>query len=321
MRHIAEVIALDIKKTSGPQDVVFRNIVDSADGDYPLSEHVKADEQVEIEAEHQVKNNRARHGSGKAAKLHTKVETKRQANKEKEAVSSVNLGPLEVNKHGATIKPKFNIGVNVRGASVNAGILDVRDGLKGSVEAAIQKTYKTECHQLAECFRSLKARSKAPGVDHLILGAARMLGKLGEVLKLNKVGSNTKKIEAQVAVGTSVGVSGELYLGWKDTKGWHMIGAGVGMSFGPKIEGKLRFGYHKVEKKARIGGSITTVDFDVILHLDSSMDFAGSVFSESILHTDSLPSLDPVPSSSPPPSPPPTPSKHAFRFQKAKMCF
>merc|ERR1712007_258698 len=135
----------------------------------------------------------------------------------------VSIGPLEIDRDGVVVKPKFNVGITGPGIYLLAGVRDVRDGLAGETFAMMHKDYTTKGSSLTEILENVRAVDPVPVLDDLIKAVPEAISKVIEALGID-IGQNCVEVEGVVFFWVGVGVSAGLYLGWADTKGYSMIG-------------------------------------------------------------------------------------------------
>lgn len=178
----------------------------------------------------------------------TTTKSGRLANSEPEW--ELNLGPLALGHKGMELKPQLRVGAKVGNFRADAGIHDVRDGLKVSLKASAILEVIGEGHNIDELHDSI--RCETPGFREAMDSAKALLGRtsnkagsvISKVSEIIGIGNErlekllagkdemTKKkhgntpLELKVKGDVGIGVTGAVCLGWCDTKGFHMVGVG-----------------------------------------------------------------------------------------------
>ncbi|CAE7307880.1 unnamed protein product [Symbiodinium natans] len=173
------------------------------------------------------------------------------------------LGPFTFCDTGFTVAPKFEIGVEVAGCGVMAGLGDVRDGI--SLFAGVHAKFIVDAvgRTWEEMFRNLRTNvhqlSEMTGVDAAIARAQQVIGPSGnendEVVKLlqqNQARVNTSDLlkeharadmEVKMKAATGIGISAKVCPGWKDADGFHNVGGGASLDIGVDLEFDLVVGW------------------------------------------------------------------------------
>jgi len=141
----------------------------------------------------------------------------------------INLGFVEVGSAGFDVKPKFEFGADVDGHGFNAGVGDVRNGLKIGASAGSTQHAEAEGSDIAEFVNSLKftgAALEAFNIDKIISLITSALSDVTKMTGIDSLVGGHVRIKGKCECTLGLGVSGEVALGWKDTEGFHMIGGG-----------------------------------------------------------------------------------------------
>lgn len=193
----------------------------------------------------------------------------------------VNLGPLSVGSGGVKVKPQFEVGVLMNNAKASAGIGDVRDGLKVSALASAYVEAKAKGHNVFELHKSIHCKEPGfhealeiakklletglRGADSALVEIADAVGETPASMESVLVGeSNTSGESAKLRVMASVdvGVSAEVRLGWCDTKGYNMVGAGGEVAQGMRMGASVFAGKHASGKLVKIILAISNFQFE-----------------------------------------------------------
>jgi len=201
----------------------------------------------------------------------------------KGATWEVNLGPLSFGSRGLDLKPQFKVGAASANFSAELGLSDVRNGLRiaakaeAKVEARAQGRSLSALHSSVHCetpgFREalkvakglLASGSAARGriAEALGLGAAQ----LDAALPAEAPGEEPLLLRVKAAV--ALGTSAELRLGWCDTQGYHMLGAGGSAAAAVSLGANVFAGKHASGASARVLLGIGNFDFEYTFPLGS----------------------------------------------------
>mmetsp|Transcript_61179 Transcript_61179/g.132027 ORF Transcript_61179/g.132027 Transcript_61179/m.132027 type:complete len:285 (-) Transcript_61179:386-1240(-) len=179
----------------------------------------------------------------------------------KTAPWEVSLGFMSIGSEGFAVKPQMKLGVQAENLKFEAGIDDVRDGLKVALKGEVSVTARSKGTSIRELNDSIDIDTvgfrEALGVVKSMLNTSRdaagsavsdlaeMLGfkrsEMADVLDGNPEGAGAKPrpmvLKVQAALG--LGVSAKVCLGWCDTKGYHMVGVGGKAASAVQLGGNL----------------------------------------------------------------------------------
>eukprot|EP00931_Biecheleriopsis_adriatica_P013161 TRINITY_DN11450_c0_g2_i1.p1 TRINITY_DN11450_c0_g2~~TRINITY_DN11450_c0_g2_i1.p1 ORF type:complete len:530 (+),score=132.26 TRINITY_DN11450_c0_g2_i1:53-1642(+) len=192
----------------------------------------------------------------------------------------INVGPLAVNREGLAMKPQFKFGGEFEKLRLEAGVSDVRDGLRVTANVASTWECTAEGRSLAELHTNI--RFDAPGFQQALQASQRLL----EATKLStcpelawavqkqpetladvmaalpaEAGSEPRMMSLRVQIQAKVGVTARVNLGWRDTQGYHMVGIGGSVSSAIKVGANLFAGIHSSGTSARIVVGISSFTF------------------------------------------------------------
>lgn len=178
----------------------------------------------------------------------------------------INVGPLELNKDGIAMKPKFNLGITGPRVYMMAGVRDVRDGLAVEGFSMMHKDYSSKGSTLVEVLQNIKAVDPVPGLDDLI---TVMPEAVAAVLSEFHIDIAVAGLEAEgvVFVFVGIGITAGLYLGWLDTKGYAMVGVEGQCATATAISLSLRAGLHESGRAVRVVMWLGNVGYDAVVRL------------------------------------------------------
>lgn len=138
---------------------------------------------------------------------------------------NVNLGPLAISDKGVDVRPKMDIGVAYGNFYCNAGVGDVRDSLSFGLDANVNQQFHASGIGLKQFLANLKAQDGI--ADDYINPLMQQSNKIvAEVLRLIDMDIRGAHIDGVMKMETGFGFHGSASLGWRDTEGYHMVGAG-----------------------------------------------------------------------------------------------
>jgi len=138
---------------------------------------------------------------------------------------NVSFGPLSITDKGVEVCPKMDFGVEFSNFHCNAGVGDVRNGLSLGAEGQFQQLFHGTGSSLEEFLRSLKAQDGvADGIINPLIHQSNRI--ISEVLRLVGMDIRGANIDGVMKLATGFGVHGAAALGWQDTEGYNMVGAG-----------------------------------------------------------------------------------------------
>eukprot|EP01084_Bolivina_argentea_P297805 513117_1 len=180
----------------------------------------------------------------------------------------LDIGLLHRDKDGACMKPQFKFAIQNSNFDAYVGVGDVRDGLEIGAGAEASTVIRREGSSWVEVVKSIKTKSKQdmltyPGFKQLF-GLIQEINKI-EAMIFEKIGVNPAIdgvyfiIDAKIATGVSADL--KLKLGWKDTDGYHMVGANGAIMVLVAAKVTIFGGYNPEKKtyKVLIGASNVTL--------------------------------------------------------------
>jgi len=189
----------------------------------------------------------------------------------------VNLGPLAFGSKGIDVKPQFKVGAQVANFKAEAGVGDVRDGLKvvakaeASLEVASTGNSINELHDGIRCetpgFREALETAKRL----MVVGAAGARTQIAESLGVpedrlvsamagQQLGGSAMTLKVKVDAG--VGFSAAVCLGWCDTKGYNMVGVGGQAKAFVSLGANVFAGRHHTGESAKVILGISNFTFE-----------------------------------------------------------
>lgn len=197
----------------------------------------------------------------------------------------INLGALAIGSEGLALKPQMLFGAQIGNLSVEAGLHDVRDGLKVSAQAEAAMSVQAsgmsvqELHNTIE-FDTIGFREALDAAKDFFSSNAGRLGEIAKTIGISPQGLEsalagkctkasctpmTLKVTAEVGIGASAHVC----LGWKDTQGYNMVGVGGGASAAFAAKMSAFAGRHLKKRCAKILLGITNFKFEYVFPIGS----------------------------------------------------
>jgi len=190
------------------------------------------------------------------------------------------LGPISFGSRGVALKPQAKLGVTGENFNVDVGVGDVRDGLKVGAKAMAYVEAHAEGHDVLELHNTIHC--KTAGFDDALRLAKELLGSGGSAIKdiAQALGVKPTLVETILAGQASpdgrlaqlhlmaalqLGVSAEVRLGWCDTKGYKLIGAGGMAASGVGLGVSIFAGEHISGKSMKIILAISNFAFEYTL--------------------------------------------------------
>lgn len=203
----------------------------------------------------------------------------------------VHLGPLSFGNKGVEVKPQLKVGVDSKNVNVDFGLGDVRDGVRlaakveAKVEAKSEGSSVKQLHEKVQCDtigfeQALNVAKGAFGAGGN--GVAQMACKLGlDIESLQKVFEGTappvgtpmerQPATLKVKAAMAVGAAGQVCLGWEDTSGFHMVGAGGHAAAAVSLGCNIFVGKHCTGTLVKIVLGIGNFDFEYVLPVDAGL--------------------------------------------------
>jgi len=157
---------------------------------------------------------------------------------------SLNCGPLSIGSDGVEVKPQLLVGASCGNFHASAGVSDVRNILKVSAEATVEQVFKATGSSLGDFLGNLQACDGIadeylnPVIGHIEGVVAAVIALVG----IDVGGPCT--VDGAVRIKTGIGMGGAAALGWENTEGYRMVGAGgevaAGLHLGFSIFAGLR---------------------------------------------------------------------------------
>lgn len=192
----------------------------------------------------------------------------------------INLGPLSFGSKGIDLKPQLKIGAQTSGLKAEAGLSDLRDGLKFSAKAEASLDAVAEGKTLKELHASIQLEQ--PGFREALAAAQQMLDSGAQslagiaeslgvpvmLLESSLSGKSLGTMKLKVTAQVGIGMSAQVCFGWEDTKGYHMVGVGGKASAALSVGGNVFAGRHSSGESAKIILGIGNFKFDYIFPLE-----------------------------------------------------
>lgn len=195
-------------------------------------------------------------------------------------MGEVNVGALSVGRDGLEVKPQFKFGIESEHVAAGIGVGDVRDGLKVGATASAFVDANAEGHNVVELNQNIHCDSEGfqealeaakQLIEHQAETALQIAEAIGmdpghmEQVLVGETNANGDLAKLHVRASVDVGVSAEVRLGWCDTKGYHMVGAGGRAAAG--VSGRVSFfaGKHSSGTKVKIILMISNFSFEYTL--------------------------------------------------------
>jgi len=178
----------------------------------------------------------------------------------------VHVGPLELDKDGVVVKPKFNIGVTGPSVYMMAGVRDVRDGLAVEGFGMMHKDYTSTGSSLTEVLSNIKAVDPIPALDELISAIPDAIAAVLSALNID-ISIEGAEAEGVVFIFIGVGITAGLYLGWLDTKGYAMVGVEGQCAAATSVGLSVRAGLHESGEAVRVIMWLGNIGYDAVVKL------------------------------------------------------
>lgn len=178
-------------------------------------------------------------------------------------VVALHIGPIKVSADGATIQPKLNIGMQGGWLYLMAGIRDVRDGLAFECLGMIIVTYHGEGRSLEEFLRSVRCDNPVPMISFLVAAVPRILWAIAHATDID-VASDAYGVKGSVMFYIGLGLTAGVYLGWRDTRGYRMLGVEGRVASGFGLGATLRAGVHDEDGSVRVVCFLANVGLDCV---------------------------------------------------------
>ena len=143
---------------------------------------------------------------------------------------NVDIGPLSISSNGMQVKPQCLLGARVGNFHTSAGVSDVREGqgLKLSATAEAAQNFAATGESVREFFKNVKASDGL--ADDLINPVVERVDDI-VVLVLERIGVDIGgpcHVDGFAKLKFGVGAGAAIALGWEDSEGYRMVGAGGG---------------------------------------------------------------------------------------------
>jgi len=197
----------------------------------------------------------------------------------------LSVGALSLGSNGIALKPQCKFGAQLGNFTAEAGLHDVRDGLKISAEVEAAMAVEAsgmslqEVHDSIQCdtpgFREALDAAKAflSSRAEQLAGIAESIGsskeRLESALNGKCTGTKCNPISLKVQAELGAGLSAHVCLGWKDTQGYSMVGVGGKASAAVALSVSAFAGRHCKNKAAKIKLGITNFKFEYIFPIGS----------------------------------------------------
>ncbi|CAK0867701.1 unnamed protein product [Prorocentrum cordatum] len=197
----------------------------------------------------------------------------------------LSVGALSLGSSGVALKPQFKFGAQIGNFTAEAGLHDLRDGLKISAEVEAAMAVEAsgmsmqEVHDSIQCdtpgFREALDAAKVfmSNTTEKFAGIARSIGiskeRLESALDGKCIGKKCTPMTLRVQAEIGAGFSAHVCLGWKDTQGFNMVGVGGKASAAVSLSVSAFAGRHSKNKAARILLGITNFKFQYTFPIGS----------------------------------------------------
>mmetsp|Transcript_1822 Transcript_1822/g.3980 ORF Transcript_1822/g.3980 Transcript_1822/m.3980 type:complete len:283 (-) Transcript_1822:308-1156(-) len=200
----------------------------------------------------------------------------------------VSLGFMSIGSEGFELKPQMKLGVKAENLKFEAGVDDVRDGLKVALKGEVSVTARSKGSSIRELHDSIDIDTvgfhEALGVVKSMLNTSRdaagsavsdlaeMMGfrraEMADVLNGDTDGARPRPMVLKVQAALGLGVSAKVCLGWCDTKGYHMVGVGGKAASAVQLGGNLFAGKANDGKSMKIIVGVGNFTFEYTLVLE-----------------------------------------------------
>eukprot|EP00746_Dinoflagellata_sp_MGD_P005955 gnl/MRDRNA2_/MRDRNA2_111552_c0_seq1.p1 gnl/MRDRNA2_/MRDRNA2_111552_c0~~gnl/MRDRNA2_/MRDRNA2_111552_c0_seq1.p1 ORF type:complete len:328 (-),score=49.96 gnl/MRDRNA2_/MRDRNA2_111552_c0_seq1:70-1053(-) len=182
-------------------------------------------------------------------------------------MGEVNLGSFSFGRRGLEIKPQFKFGFESEHFAADVGLGDVRDGLRVAAKASVFVEARTEGHNVRELNQNLHMNEEGfhdafETAKRILTKSVTFAQKIAEALSLpmakveaaiaGQMNSPGDVAKLHVVASMDVGVSAEVRLGWCDTKGYQMVGAGGSAATAVNMRASFFAGKHTSGTKIKI---------------------------------------------------------------------
>lgn len=199
----------------------------------------------------------------------------------------LSLGPLSIGSRGVDLKPQLKVGFQNDNVKAEAGVGDIRDGLRLSAKAQTFVEATASGRSLAEVHENI--RCETPGFREALhkaktlLETPEVLRDLAEKLRIQeriisdrlkdcalRAGAGDRHVDLRVKASLGVGVDAQVCLGWCDTKGFKMVGVGGHAAAVLAVGANLFAGRHASGESFKVVLGIGNFSFDYTISMQSS---------------------------------------------------
>lgn len=208
----------------------------------------------------------------------------------------VNLGPLAFGSEGIDLRPQLKAGLQVANFKAEAGLHDLRDGIKVNCQAQAAVDARASGNSLDEVNSSIHCDT--PGFKEALEQVKALLGRARDSASSEvpamaaKLGMDSAALEAlfrydkeftakrygnalfelRVKANVSFGINAEARLGWCDTQGYHMVGIGGRAAAAVAVAFNIFVGRHSSENKIKIIVGISNFVFEYVVPTDFTVE-------------------------------------------------
>lgn len=184
----------------------------------------------------------------------------------------IDVGIVSIDSSGVALRPQMLFGVRIENFLAEAGLHDLRDGLKVSAQAeaamsvlatgmSLQELHDTiaiDTFGFREALDAAKGSfgSSAGQLDTCLPGdLAKSIGISQDLVESIFIGKHTKRctpMTLKVTAEVGIGFSTTVCLGWKDSQGYSMFGVGGGASAILSMKHCAFAGSHQKNRSAKV---------------------------------------------------------------------
>lgn len=201
----------------------------------------------------------------------------------------VHVGPLTVDtggileSGGIVVKPQFKVGVEADNYNAQLGVSDVRDGLQVLAKVGAKVYAESEALTVQDLDDNI--RCDTPGFNEALEVAKEVIQAGGAGLDYIAAALHVDKsvldqvwhgdasdaehlMKLRVKASVSIGASASVSLGWEDTKGYHMVGAGGKASALLSLGCSIFVGKHKDGTSLKVILGISNFGFEYTMPIN-----------------------------------------------------
>lgn len=195
-------------------------------------------------------------------------------------MGEVHLGAFSVDDSGIKIKPQFKFGFESDHLAAEVGLGDVRDGIRVAAKASAFIEAHSSGHNILELNQNIHMdedgfQGAFDTAKRLLTNSVSFTKKIADALSLpvakiehvlaGEQNARGDLAKLHVTASVDVGVSTEVRLGWCNTEGYHMVGAGGSAASAVNMRASFFAGKHSSGTKVKIVLMIGNFGFDYTL--------------------------------------------------------